>query len=69
MMEHNVHYIFIRSIVKSAQEVNMAAEKTNPDKARELKDAGSFNRKYPQVLDELFHDDPFFDPQDLPQEV
>ena len=67
MMEHNVHYIFIRSIVKSAQEVNMAAEKTNPDKARELKDAGSFNRKYPQVLDELFHDDPFFDPQALPQ--
>jgi len=39
----------------------------NPDKTSELERAGTFNKKYQHVLDELFEASEFFDPQDLVQ--
>lgn len=45
----------------------MTKHKTNRDKTHELEVSGTFNSKYQCVLDELFQESDFFDPQDLIQ--
>jgi transposase len=45
----------------------MAKQKINRGKTNELEVSGTFNRQHQSVLDELFQEDDFFDPQDLIQ--
>lgn len=45
----------------------MAKHRINRGKTNELEVSGTFNRQHQSVLDELFQEDNFFDPQDLIQ--
>ena len=64
-----VHYLvhIIELSLILYEERSMTKHKISRGKTNELEVSGTFNKKHQSVLDELFQEDDFFDPQDLIQ--